>query len=52
MAAYRDQGPTYPIDVGSEFARITFLEECGHDDETVISCAPKDLPTGYATRTN
>lgn len=49
---YRDAGPTYPIELVDEFAKITFVEDCGRDDESIIACAPKDLPAGYATRTN
>jgi phenolic acid decarboxylase len=52
MRAYRDQGPTYPIFVVPEFARITFIEAVGTDDEAVISAAPADLPPGWADRTN
>lgn len=52
MRAYRDQGPTYPIFVVPEFARITFLEAVGADDESVIATAPADLPQGWADRTN
>lgn len=52
MRSYRDQGPTYPIYVVPEFARITFLEYVGVDDDTVISVAPGDLPAGWADRTN
>lgn len=52
MRKYRDDGPTYPITVVDEFAEITFVEDCGRDDETVIACAPQDLPAGYATRRN
>jgi phenolic acid decarboxylase len=52
MREYRDQGPTYPIYVVSEFARITFAEYVGPDDDTVISSAPANLPLGWANRTN
>jgi phenolic acid decarboxylase len=52
MRSYRDQGPTYPIYVVPEFARITLLEHVGADDESVISVAPGDLPAGWADRTN
>lgn len=52
MALHRDTGPTYPIEIVSEFARITFLEDRGPDDDSVISCAPSELPDGYASRTN
>jgi phenolic acid decarboxylase len=52
MRQYRDGGPTYPILVVDEFAEITFVENCGRDDESVIASAPEDLPPGYATRRN
>jgi phenolic acid decarboxylase len=52
MCALRDAGPTYPIYVVPEFARITLFEEVGADDESVISAAPGDLPAGFADRTN
>lgn len=52
MRSYRDAGPTYPIYVVPEFATITFLEDAGVDDESVISCAPGELPAGYAERSN
>ena len=51
MAAYRDQGPTYPIYVVPEFATITLFEYVGADDETVITVAPGVLPPGWADRT-
>ncbi|WP_223766313.1 phenolic acid decarboxylase [Streptomyces huiliensis] len=50
MRAYRDAGPTYPIYVVPEFARITFSEYVGADDDSVISVAPGDLPEGWAER--
>jgi phenolic acid decarboxylase len=52
MRAYRDAGPHYPKLVIDEFAPVTFLEERGERDETVINCAPADLPEGYAARRN
>ncbi|MBY4126833.1 phenolic acid decarboxylase [Rhodococcus fascians] len=52
MRAYRDAGPTYPIYVVPEFARITLFEHVGMDDESIVSVAPIDLPDGYADRTN
>lgn len=52
MREYRDRGPTYPTYIVSEFARITFTEYVGTDDDTVVSCAPADLPLGWANRTN
>lgn len=50
MKAYRDAGPTYPHMVVDEFATITFAERCAPNDETVIACAPSELPEGYAAR--
>lgn len=52
MAAYREAGPTYPVHVVPEFAEITFLEDRGPDDESVIAVGPADLPEGYADRVN
>ena len=52
MKAYRDQGPTYPIYIVSEFGRITLIENVGEDNEDAISCAPSTLPTGWLDRTN
>ncbi|MBF6148602.1 phenolic acid decarboxylase [Nocardia nova] len=52
MAGYREAGPTYPIHVVSEFATITWAELIGENDETVIACAPSELPAGFADRTN
>jgi phenolic acid decarboxylase len=52
MEKYRDQGPTYPKMLVDEFATITFMEECGADNEEVIHCAPSELPAGYAARKN
>ncbi|MFG1215018.1 hypothetical protein V5F72_22260 [Xanthobacter flavus] len=28
------------------------MEDCGREDESVIACAPEDLPPGYVTRRN
>ena len=52
MEAHRDAGPTYPLMVVPEGAEITFLEFAGPDNESVISCAPNELPAGYADRSN
>jgi phenolic acid decarboxylase len=37
MHARRDAGPTYPIDVITEFATITSFEFVGENDETIIT---------------
>jgi phenolic acid decarboxylase len=52
MRQYRDTGPTYPILVIDEFAKITFLEDCGADNDTLIACGPETLPAGFAQRSN
>ncbi|MFF8652561.1 phenolic acid decarboxylase [Streptomyces huasconensis] len=52
MRRYRDQGPTYPIYVVPEFARITLFEYVGTDDDSVISVAPDALPADWSDRTN
>ncbi|NEY33703.1 phenolic acid decarboxylase [Streptomyces sp. PRKS01-65] len=52
MRAYRDAGPTYPIYVVPEFARITLFEYVGENDETVVAVGPHDLPEGFADRVN
>lgn len=52
MERYRLAGPTYPIHVVAEGATITFLEDAGPDDESLVSVAPADLPAGYADRRN
>ncbi|GBU11799.1 phenolic acid decarboxylase [Enterobacterales bacterium] len=50
MQALRDAGPAYPTEVIDEFATITFVRDCGENNETVINCAaselPKDFPAG------
>lgn len=50
MRRYRDEGPTYPIFVVSEFARITFSEHVGADNENAVSCAPGKLREQFLTR--
>jgi phenolic acid decarboxylase len=52
MHAFRDAGPHHPKFVLDEFSTITFIEDCGADDETVISCPPEELSAGYASRQN
>ena len=52
MLGCRDAGPTYPIELVDSFAEITFLEDRGRDDETVIACGPEALPADYAARRN
>ena len=52
MIAYRDLGPTYPIEIVDSFATITFVESRDRDDESIIQCGPEALPEGYASRRN
>jgi phenolic acid decarboxylase len=52
MRRYRDAGPTYPLVVIDEFARIQFVENAGLDDEQVICVPPSRLPAGYLDRDN
>jgi phenolic acid decarboxylase len=52
MRHYRDAGPTYPTLVIDEFAPITFLEDCGPNNQEVIACSPSELPEGYTQRGN
>jgi phenolic acid decarboxylase len=52
MRRYRDEGPAYPTLLVDEFADITFVEDCGRDNEEVIACAPEALPAGYTLRRN
>ena len=52
MRMLRDAGPTYPKFVLDEFSTITFVEECGADNKTVIACGPEKLPAEYASRRN
>ncbi len=50
MKALRDAGPAYPTEVIDEFATISFVRDCGENNEEVINCAaselPKDFPAG------
>ena len=52
MRENRDKGPLYPLFVNFDFAEITFMEDCGRDNDDVINCAPSDLPEGYLNRRN
>ncbi|WP_410014540.1 phenolic acid decarboxylase [Sodalis sp. C49] len=47
MALLREQGPVYPTEVIDEFATITFIRDCGADNETVINCAADELPANF-----
>ncbi len=52
MRRLRDAGPTYPRLVIDEFAPIAFVDDCGIDNETVIACAPGELPPEFVNRRN
>ncbi|QTG87653.1 phenolic acid decarboxylase [Vibrio furnissii] len=47
MEAYRDAGPAYPTEVIDEFATITFVRDCGRDNDEVINCAASELPANF-----
>ena len=47
MEAYRDAGPAYPTEVIDEFATITFIRNCGVNNEEVINCAASELPESF-----
>jgi phenolic acid decarboxylase len=50
MNAFRDSLTNHPKFILDEFSRLTFVEDCSIDDETVIDCPPSELPPGYAAR--
>lgn len=52
MRHYRDTLATYPKLVIDEFAPVTFIEDCGRDNQDVIACAPAELPDSYTLRSN
>lgn len=52
MRGQRDAGPIYPMFVDYNFAQITFVEDCGRDNDDVIKCAASELPDGYLDRRN
>lgn len=47
MQRYRDTGPAYPTEVIDEFATITFVRDCGVDNDSVIACAASELPADF-----
>ncbi|VFS58673.1 Phenolic acid decarboxylase padC [Kluyvera cryocrescens] len=47
MNAYRDAGPAYPTEVIDEFATITFVRDCGANNDNVINCAASELPKDF-----
>ena len=46
MYRFRDEGPAYPYVIIGEFAKITFMEQRGADNDEVINAAPGQLPDG------
>ncbi|KVT12701.1 phenolic acid decarboxylase padC [Burkholderia sp. MSMB1078WGS] len=52
MHRFRDDGPAYPYVIVSEFANITWMKQCGPDNDDVIAKAPGQLPSDYLDRTN
>jgi phenolic acid decarboxylase len=49
MESYRAAGPAYPTEVIDEFATITFVRDCGADNDSVIACAASELPADFLT---
>ncbi|HBL7616590.1 TPA: phenolic acid decarboxylase [Escherichia coli] len=47
MVEYREAGPAYPTEVIDEFATITFIRDCGPDDDSIICCAANELPDDF-----
>jgi len=47
LEAFREAGPAYPTEVIDESASITFVEDCGPDNEEVISCTASELPENF-----
>ncbi|MBN3135252.1 phenolic acid decarboxylase [Pectobacterium punjabense] len=47
MEAYREAGPAYPTEVIDEFATITFIRDCGENNNEVINCPASELPAGF-----
>ncbi|AUH00708.1 phenolic acid decarboxylase [Pectobacteriaceae bacterium CE70] len=47
MEAYREAGPAYPTEVIDEFATITFIRDCGENDDSVINCPANELPADF-----
>ena len=52
MHRFRDAGPAYPYVIIGEFAKITFMENAGPDNDKVIAAAPGQLPAGYLDQSN
>jgi phenolic acid decarboxylase len=47
MEAYRAEGPAYPTELIDEFATITFVRDCGENNDDVIHCPPSELPANF-----
>lgn len=47
MVGYRTEGPAYPTEVIDEFATITFIRDCGENNDSVINCAASELPANF-----
>lgn len=43
MEAYRAAGPTYPIEIMDQFATITAIDDCGLNNDSVVSDAANEL---------
>ncbi|CCF60503.1 hypothetical protein KAFR_0K01490 [Kazachstania africana CBS 2517] len=47
MEALRDAGPAYPTKLIDEFATLTFMSDCGKNNDEVINCPPGELPSNF-----
>jgi len=47
MERYSEAGPAYPTEIIDEFATITFIRDCGPDNDSVIDCAASELPANF-----
>ncbi len=47
MESLREAGPAYPTEVIDEFATITFVRDCGENNEQVIACPASELPANF-----
>jgi phenolic acid decarboxylase len=50
MNRFRDEGPAYPYVIIPEFATITYTENVGCDNDSVIAAAPGRLPDHHSPR--
>lgn len=53
MLKCRNEGPIWPLFPAiNQFAEITYMEDMGLNNNSVISCPPSELPAEYSKRKN